>query len=246
MAVWIYAYGRNEISTNNPDDRNIDVLNLLNAIEIDELKILEMIRPSHFIREYYTENRSEMELRFKQMDTNDYNAYLSSIKLPKIDPDKLIDRFIADGEKREFELISRYESTCSKFKAGEIKSQWEINGENSFINRICYFDDFYDGITVNLINDLVRVSGPSSIFSHYFYFLRELPPEHRQYYHTYFIDILKAFKSDFILYTHEWSGLDDEDNPDFDFRALKESSNWEATTSTTLETMDKFYFEPIS
>ncbi len=87
------------------------------------------------------------------------------------------------------------------------------------------------------------ISGPFDVFSKYFSFLQDISTEQRAYYHSYFKEVLKAFESDFILYAHEWSGMDDEDNQAFDYDELKESANREQNSSPTLETMDRFYFE---
>lgn len=170
---------------------------------------------------------------------------MDSIKCPHIEKEALTDFFIADAERLDREEDERFNAAYSTIKSGSVESKWELSGENSFVNRLHYFRDIYDGLSVSLINDLVRITGPFDIFSKYFVFLQYIPIEIREYYHNYFKKVLAAFKSEFILYAHEWSGMDDEDNKAFDFAELKESSSWEINSSDSLDTMDKFYYESL-
>ena len=205
MAVWIYAYGKNGLLTDN----NVDTkhyLNVLNSVPLDEVKILDSIMeskdPSLSSRQHYTDNRENIENYFKSMTDDEYKAYLDSIKLPHIEIDKIIDHFIADGEKNELEKESHFDFAFEQFLNGRTKSKWELSESGLFINKLSYFDN-YDGLRINLLNDLVWISGPFSVFSVYSCFQKTISIGSREYYHSYFKKILQAFKSDFILYAHE-------------------------------------------
>lgn len=244
MAVWIYAYGKNGLITDgNVHTKNY--LDTLNSIPLDEVKILDSIveskHPTNSIRQHYTDNRANIENHFKSMTADEYKAYLDSIKLPYIEIDKIIDHFIADGEKREQEKESHFNFAYGQLKNGKGKSKWELTDNGSFVNKLSYFDT-YDGVRVNLLNDLVRITGPFSVFSVYSCFQKTISKTSREYYHSYFKKIFQAFKSDFILYAHEWSGLDDEDK-EFNLAKLKEQANWGITSSDSIHTMDGFYYE---
>jgi hypothetical protein len=175
-----------------------------------------------------------------------YRNYLHSIKLPYIAVDKIIDHFIEAGEKREQDNLEKYNRVYTGLKEGSLQATWKLSSPGFFVNQLSYFDENWDGIKISFINDLVRISGPFLVFSNYSSFLTDLSPRHRDYYHNYFKSILKAFGSDFILYAHEWSGMDDEDNEAFDLEELHASSNWEVNSSKTLETMDRFYYESLT
>jgi hypothetical protein len=250
MAVWIYAYGKNGLITEgNVQTKNY--LDILNSIPLDEVKILDSIvesrhstNPIDWIRHHYTDNRANIENQFKSMTAGEYKAYLDSINLPFIEIDKIIDYFIADGVKREQEKESHFNFAYGQFKNGEAKSKWELADNGSFVNKLGYFDT-YDGLRVNLLNDLIRITGPFSVFSVYSCFQKTISKTSRQYYHSYFRKIIQAFKSDFILYAHEWSGLDDEEDKEFNFTKLKEQANWDVTSSDSIDTMDGFYYEQL-
>ena len=63
--------------------------------------------------------------------------------------------------------------------------------------------------------------------------------------HKTFKKILRAFKSDFILYAHEWSGIEDEGDSGFNLQKLKDQMNWKTYGSDSIWTFDKCYFEKI-
>lgn len=246
MAVWIYAYGKNGLITKG--DTHTDYLNILNGIRLDEVEILDSItearHPAYPISEYYNNNRSMIESRFKSMATEEYKAYLDSIKLPYTSIDKIVDHFISDEEKREQEKQQLFNFAYKQFNHAEAHSQWESTDRVSFINKLNYFDT-YGGLRIVLSNDLVWITGPSSVFSIYSTFQKKISSKSRDYYHHYFKKILSAFKSDFILYAHEWSGLDDEEDKEFNFLKLKEQANWDMTSSNSIHTMDRFYYERL-
>jgi len=237
MAVWIYAYGKHNLNTTDTQP----VLDLLNGIPLDALKILEDLYPGNGTSRYYSENRVLLEQNYRAMGPEAYREYLSSIQLPYIEVEKIVDHFITQQEEREKEDKRRYDAAIKEIKTGKLKPQWQFEG-GLFVNRLGYFDGL-DGLRLSVINDLVRISGPFDVFSKYSSFLQDISTEQRAYCHSYFKKVLKALGSDFILYAHEWSGLDDEDNEAFDYNELKESANWEQNSSPTLDTMDRFYFE---
>lgn len=238
MAVWIYAYGKNNSQVQQTDQ----ILELLDSVPLDELKILATNCPVNYTSKYYKENRQMLEQNYKAMGPDAYRDYLSSIQLPYIEVEKIVDHFIADQGEREKEDKRRYDTAIKEIKAGKLKTQWQFN-RGLFVNRLGYFEQ--DGLMVSFRNDLIRISGPFNVSSRYFIFLQDIGKEQRAYYHSYFKKVLQAFGSDFILYAHEWSGMDDEDNDAFDYNELKESANWEQNSSSTLETMYRFYFESL-
>lgn len=247
MAVWIFAYGKNGLLT----DKNVETkhyLEILNSVPLDEIKILDSIvesrHPTFSIRQHYTDNRENIENHFRSMTSEEYKEYLDSINLQDIEIDKIIDHFITDEEKQEQEKELHFNFAYEQLKNGRAKSKWELIENSSFINKLCYFNN-YDGLRINLLNDLVWISGPFSVFSVYSCFQKNISITSREYYHSYFKKILQAFKSDFILYAHEWSGLDDEEDKEFNLEKLKEQSNWEITSSDSINTMERFYYEKL-
>ncbi|MCH8903259.1 MAG: hypothetical protein IIA45_05030 [Bacteroidetes bacterium] len=243
MAVWIYTYGKNELL-----DQQKDILDLLNQIELDEIEILgsvrEITKNKDSTEKYYAENRQMIEDRHRAQTDEEYAAYLSSINFPFIERDKLVDHFISEGLEREKKEKQLFQSTYEQFKKGSIKSDWE-KVENGYINTLCNFNRG-DGLSVILFNDLIRISGPFEVFSDYTRFQKGISNQSREYYHSLFIQICETFKSDFILYSHEWAGLDDEEEvSDFDFKKLMEQSDWQNTSSSSIHTMQDIYFEQI-
>jgi hypothetical protein len=246
MAVWIYAYGKNGLSEgkNIPIERCLDILN---SILLDEVKvftsIIEANAPKGSIRQHYNESRKDLETKFKSMSPDDYKLYLQSIRLPFIEIDRIVDYFIAEGEKIEHEREIRFSAACERAQNGEANSRWEyIDG--AFFNRLGYFDT-YDGLRVKFLNDLIWVSGPFAVFSVYSCFLNTISDSSRNYYHTYFKSILKSFNSDFILYAHEWAGLDDDNNSEFDLAKLREDDHWKSECSDSLHSMVDYYYEQL-
>jgi hypothetical protein len=246
MAVWLYAYGKNGLLTD--EVQYVSYLEILNNIALDELKILDSIKEAQSvtpsIKQHYIEERSRIESYFKSMSPNDYRAYLDSMNFPSIEINEIVDHFILGGEKRENEKRLRFSQTYEQLQKGQIKTNWEIISENSFVNKLCEVDNG-EVLRLNLINDLVRVSGPFSVFSSFGVFQSTISIESREYYHSYFKRILKAINSDFILYAHEWSGLDDVENDSFDCAQLIKQAEWELTSSKSIHTMDAIYFEQL-
>jgi hypothetical protein len=247
MAVWIYAYGRNGLLADGRV-QDVDYLGILNSIELDELKILDSIKESKrgdkSIRQHYEEERSRIENWFKSMSYEDYEAYLFSMKYPFIKVDNIVDHFIFEGEKREEEGQLHFNNIYEQLISGKIKSRWEMSNDCSFVNNLCYLGQV-DVLRFEIINDLVRISGPFSVFSSFGVFQSKISFESRDYYHSYFKRILKSFKSDFILYAHEWSGLDDVENDSFDYAQLVEQAEWKRTSSKSIHSMDAIYYEQL-
>lgn len=247
MAVWVYAYGKNGLVA-EMGTQSIQYLDILNNIPLDEVKILDSIseikNPDFSIRQYYTDNRKPIEASYKSMTADEYKAYLDLLKLPFIEIDRIVDHFISVGEKTAHEKELHFQFVYDQFKNRHVKSKWELADGGSFVNKLLYFDA-YDGLRLRILNDLIWISGPFPIFSLYSRFLEAISHTSRDYYHSYFKNIFRAFKSDFILYAHEWSGLDDEEDKEFNITKLQAQSNWRITSSDSIHTMKSFYYEQL-
>lgn len=247
MAVWIYAYGKNGLG--DCDDET--VLSALNQIEIDEVRILGCIAEitnytnnKEFIENHYAKHRQLIENSFYSKSDVEYKEYLDSVNFPEIARDKIVDYLIANGLEKVKKEKELFETTFENFRKGLIKSEWE-KGENLiYFNRLVSFHE-YSGLRVWFLNDLIGVCGPFEIFSYYKTFQNSISRTDLEYFHYIIKQILKAFKSDFILYTHEWAGLDDEEDKSFNLKKLKEQSDWNNNSSSSIHTMAEFYFEKI-
>lgn len=248
MAVWIYAYGKNGLATEFGSDiqRYIDILN---SVPLDEIKILDSILekrndPAFDADLALARHRNMLQVYFKSMSPEDYAAQLASSNIPFNEMDKVIDHIIADNQRHHREKELDFQRVYEKVKSGKSRSDWELSGNNFFVNKLQGLD-YHNGLKLSLLNDLIRISGPFPVFSVYSWFQLAITSASREYYHSYFKDVFRAFNSDFILYAHEWSGLYDDGNPEFDFAALKEQSDWENTTSDSIHTMKRFYYEQL-
>lgn len=243
MAVWLYAYGKNGLL-----NQQNDILHILNQIELDEVKILDSIKEitkdRKSIETNYTQNRTKLEESFNAQTDEEYEEYLSSVNFPDIERKNLVDYLISVGVERERKEKLHFQSTYEQFSKGVIKSKWEKAENKGYFNKLCDFSK-HGALRILLLNDLIRISGPFEVFSYYGTFQSSLSNHSREYYHSLFKRICKAFKSDFILYTHEWAGLDDEEDKQFDFKKLKEQSEWAKTSSSTIHNMESFYYEEI-
>ncbi|MCT4622176.1 MAG: hypothetical protein N4A46_01040, partial [Schleiferiaceae bacterium] len=225
MAVWLYAYGRNGCLDQTPTE----ILKTLNNIEVDAVQILECVselrknKPS--IQKHYTENRKQIEKGFYAKTDEEYSAYLKSVKFPAVSRDSIVDYLIEDGLKREAKEEEHFQRTYKQFKEGVIQAVWKKGDSNTYFNRLHAFRS-HDGLRVWFLNDLIGVSGPFQIFSYYGTFIKGIQTERRAYFHSLFKRIMSAFKSEFILYTHEWAGLEDEVDQEFNLKKLKSQSNW--------------------
>lgn len=95
MAIWVYAYGKNGILKQNQN-----VLDVLNKLDLDEVKILDSIleirQGEDSIEKHYQENRTSIEEGLNAQTDEEYDAYLSTINFPKVDRHKLVDYFISE------------------------------------------------------------------------------------------------------------------------------------------------------
>ena len=101
---------------------------------------------------------------------------------------------------------------------------------------------------LSLCNDVLSLSGPFEVFSNYYTFQREISDELREYYHHYFKSVLCASKSDFILYAHEWSGIVDDEDIEYNSSKILEAVSLRITDNRSLHNMDdmsSFYFEEL-
>jgi hypothetical protein len=244
VAVWIYAYGKNGLQ----DCDNEKIVSVLNQIDVDELKILDCIaeitKDRDSIEKHYVQNRKQIEDSFYAKSDTEYKEYLESVNYPDIERDKIVNYFISEGLERERKEKEFFDTQYEKFKNSLIKSEWTKGESNIYFNNLGGFRE-YGGLRVWFLNDLIGVSGPFEIFSVYSTFQNSIKPVYREYFHSLFKQILRAFKSDFILYTHEWAGLDDEEDKGFNLEKLKEQSDWVNTTSSSIHNMSGFYFEGI-
>ena len=244
MAVWIYAYGKNGL----PNRTSEEVLLALNQIAVDGQRILDCIKDVTKDRTsvvtHYIKNRQQIEADFYAKSDAEYQEYLASVNFPALSRAEIVDYLLEEGLAREEKEREHFEATYAQFKSQTLQSQWEKGEQHTYVNRLGSFRE-YDGLRIWLLNDLVGLSGPAAIFAHYATFQRAIRSDDRTHFHELFKQIMKTFNSDFIGYTHEWSGLDDEDDPDFDLKKLQAQSDWTNNTSRSIHTMSNFYFEKI-
>jgi len=246
MAVWLYAYGKNGLVRDGIHTE--DYPEILKPIRFDELKILDGIGTARAsvlsMRQMYEDNRAYIENFLHSKTPDEYRAHLETMGIPYVDVNDIVDYFIEDGEKHRREQKEHFDSAYAQFKNKTAQARWERLDETSFAYTPDHFNP-YQGIRVKLLNDLVWVTGPSEVFSVYTCFLQTVSAESREFYHHCFKQILRAFNSDFILYAHEYSGLEDEEDKTFNLQKLEEQSQWQTTGSDSLHTMDRFYRERI-
>ncbi|HLP51562.1 MAG TPA: hypothetical protein VK154_11800 [Chitinophagales bacterium] len=122
--------------------------------------------------------------------------------------------------------------------------KWELIDDSFYACRIGY-NSVYDGMRMILLNDLILLYGPRDVFSLHGNFLNVISNSSREYYHSYFKQILRAFGSDFILYSHEWAGLFADDDKGFNYTMLKKESAWIGKCSDSIHTMGNYYYEEL-
>ena len=244
MAVWIYAYGKNGL----PDRSSEEVLLALNQIAVDERRIIDcikdVIKDRASVVTHYIKNRQQIEADFYAKSDAEYQAYLASVNFPVLSRAEIVDYLIAEELAREQREKEHFAANYAQFKSQPLQSQCEKGEHHTYVNRLGGFRE-YDGLRIWLLNDLLGLSGPAAIFAHYATFQRTISADDRTYFHELFRQIMKAFNSDFICYTHEWAGLEDEEDPDFDLEKLKAQSDWANNTSRSIHTMSHCYFEKI-
>jgi hypothetical protein len=246
VAVWIYAYGKNELVSADTIVQE-SYLELLNNIPVDGAKILDSLLAElskGSVEQRYNENRANLQKHFDSLTDKAYSAYLASIKLPHVDRDKIIDHFIADGTAKEKKKKLRLTTARDQFESGELQPKWDQVSGIGYINHLHCLEN-YDGLKVRIVNDLINITGPFSTFSHYAIFQDVLPTELKEYYHTLFKTILASFGSNFILWAHEWTGLDDHEDDDYNYEKLFKEANWNENSSESLHTMKGLYHEEL-
>lgn len=145
--------------------------------------------------------------------------------------------------KQIHDYSAKLENARKQFELG-VKSTWEKISDNFFANKLCFFDE-YGGVRIHVRADIISLLGPSLIFNNNGNFQKGISFDSRDYYHKYFKDILKAFKSDFILYAPEWYGILDGDTETKNISNLLALENWKEKSSDSVQTMDNIYFEDL-
>jgi hypothetical protein len=181
------------------------------------------------------------------MTTKEYEDYLQSIGMPNLTIDELIASFIDEAEERQTDNNKRFNKAYDEFNCKGTKSEWKIDRQTNqavtFINNLNYFET--SGISISLYNDVLSLVGPFDIFSNYYTFQNEISSQSREYYHNYFKSVLAAFKSDFILYAHEWSGMIDEEDDNLSGSKILEAVSSRISENSSLHDMNSFYFEKL-
>ena len=190
----------------------------------------------------------------KQLADKDYLDILNSIP---INESKVLDgvldleqgrdySYIKDSEdiKRIHEKQSKIENAKRQFESG-VKSTWEKISDNFFANKLCFFDE-YGGVRIHIRQNIICLFGPSVVFNNNGNFQKGISADSRDYYHKYFKDILKAFKSDFILYAPEWYGILDADTETKNVSDLLALEDWRKKSSDSVQTMENIYFEELN
>lgn len=136
-------------------------------------------------------------------------------------------------------LLDAYERLIS----GQ-KSVWKKQAGNHYRNDVCYFDE-WDGLGFTAEQDLLTLTGPMYIFGRNPPVQLFLPEGPLHYYHVYFTSILKAFKSDFILYAPEWYGICDGDTEIRSVQALLDMEDWRKVSSQKTNATSYVYFEDL-
>jgi hypothetical protein len=248
----VFAYGRNGLGVFDPEKKAL-YANILRSVDLGGRHFPDSLRETLQLgntQAYYRENREKLEDDFHRMGKQAYKNYLKSIKKPYIKIEDLIDEFIEDADLRDARKLKRLDHVYERIKTSEFQSEWIISYWNdkhmSFGNRMFFFEDWEGfGLRFTMINDLIYITGPFSVFSVYSTFQEGISQEIRNYYHHTFKRIFKAFKSDFILYAHEWSGIEDEEDPDFNFKKLSEQADWKLYGSDSIHSFDRFYYEKL-
>lgn len=189
----------------------------------------------------------------KQLTDKDYLDILNSVPINELkilggalDLEQGRDySYIRDPEdlKRKNEYLAKLENARRQFESGT-KSTWEKISDNFFANKLCFFNE-YGGVRIHVHQDIISLFGPSIVFNNNSNFQKGISPDSRHYYHKYFKDILKAFKSDFILYAPEWYYDGDSDSETKSISDLLALENWKEKSSDSVQTMDNIYFEDL-
>ena len=245
MAVWLYAYGHNKLQITQKEE----ILSLLNQIELNEPQIFNCLIDLNCneasIKKYFSDHKGALEYPIKLMEDSVYSAHLNSMNLPNIDRDQYIEYLYNQRLKKAKELRNQFKTLQEQFLNKKLHSSWEYDEKKFFSNNLGQLGSL-QGFQLWLLNDLVGISGPFDVFSYYGTFQKAISKVDRENFNTLFKNIAKAFGSKFILYTHEWSGMDDEEDKTFNLTKLKKQSNWKKTSSNSIHTMSDFYYEKLA
>lgn len=250
MAVWLFAYGTHNVWQSDTQESVSACLTLLNSVPLNELAILHSIAetrtdendPSSAYPDNY---RNNFEAYLLTKTDDELGEYRTLMGKPDATVAQIVDHFIAEAVRIQQDKRTLFEKAATCFANGSAKAEWQYEGNGLFLNRLCFFQP-YDGLRLRFINDLVWISGPFAVFSYYGTFLNAISVTSRYYYHQYFSQLFRALGSNFILYAHEWSGLEDEDDPDFNLAKLNQQSDWEKYSSHSIHTMGAFYRAELS
>lgn len=251
MAVWLHVYGRNGLGKFDPEKVS-QYLDIVNSLVLDETKILDSAAPigASSMRKLYENNRKSSEAFYRAMTRQEYEDYLKAIGKPFMEIDELIKSSIIDAETKQNDNIKRFDAAYTESASKINRSKWKVEQETTesvfLVNDLNYFET--RGLALCLYNDILSLSGPFEVFSKYFTFQREISYELREYYHNYFKSVLCAFKSDFMLYAHEWSGLVDEEDSEYDSNKILETVSLRMSDNRSLHYMDNmssFCFEKL-
>jgi hypothetical protein len=187
-------------------------------------------------------------LNSQQLLDTDYLDILNKIPLDGVKILESIIEFKRDRQdlpdhqlKEHDEYINKLKSAHENLQSGA-KHEWKKRGENYFVNNLLYFHES-DGLTFAAENGIIYLGGPMFIFGSPGCFPKSLTATSRDYYHNYFKTVLKAFKSDFILYAPEWYGINDGDTETKNLADLLALEDWRKVSSKTIESMEYTYFE---
>ena len=245
MAVWLSVHGKNGIGEFSPE-RVPQYQEILNGIEMNEIKILESLVEVPQYTFLYLPDLIEEQLR--KMTEQRYRNYLESIGKPFMEIDALIASMILDLEVYQKEKTVRFNKVYKEFKNGLAKSSWIIEKQTTnyvtFLNSLNYSGT--TGIRLRIDRDVLYINGPDAVFSKYHTFQKEISNESREFYHQLFKNILIAFKSDFILYAHEWSGIVDDSVDDLSTTEILNEVNSRISEKSSLHNMSRFYFEQLA
>lgn len=245
MAVWLHVFAHNRLS-----DEEDDILAKLQEIEIDPIKILDSVRGITrnyaSIKEIYEENRNTIESVILEQSEDEYKEYLAMLNHPYVEKDQLVNQWIADGVEREKKEREKFDDIYKAHCLGKGPITWQKTENKTYYLDLQNRNVGWGDIHITCVNNLIRMVGPGALFGHYGTFQNNLPRPFKEYYHRIFKEIACMFKSDFLLYTHEWAGLEDEEDPDFNLEKLKTQSGWEKNSSDTLQNMESFYLEKIA
>ncbi len=218
MAVWMNVFGKNGLGRYD-QEKVADYLAILNGVDLDAVKILTSLEEAGITRSEARSrpvpDREEMLAYFTNMPAEEYSNYLASVGKQGMSPEAIADWLVESMKRIRADWLTGLNNSWDAALKG-VKPSWQLSScdqvSASFFNCL-QLTDKWEGLRVSLSTDLVCMSGPWAMFSKMSHF-PSMSRESGAYYHSLFKNILQAFKSNFLLYAHEWSGLylDDEIN----------------------------------